>query len=63
MLNLAVPKETAKFEKLNNTHPLDTLHNHFHFIKPQSLDMFRPSLAHPQEELHEHKFAWGTVPL
>jgi hypothetical protein len=36
----------------NNKHQLDTLHNNFHFIKTQSLDMFRASLAHTQEALH-----------
>jgi hypothetical protein len=34
--------------RFNNTHQLDTLHIHFHLIKTQSLDMFRASLAHPQ---------------
>jgi hypothetical protein len=42
---------------LNNTHQLDTLHNHFHFIKTQSLDMFQASLAHAQEALHK-QFWW-----
>jgi hypothetical protein len=37
----------------NKTYQLDTLRNHFHFIKTQSLDMFRASLAHPHEALHE----------
>jgi hypothetical protein len=27
-----------------------------HFIKVQSLDMFRALLAHPQETLHERRF-------
>jgi hypothetical protein len=42
--------------KFNNTHQLDTLHNHFHFIKTQSLDIFLASLTHPQEVLHGHSF-------
>jgi hypothetical protein len=41
---------------VNNTHQLDTLHIHFRFIKTQSLVIFRASLAHPQEALHEHSF-------
>jgi hypothetical protein len=32
------------------------LHNHFHFIKTQSLCTFRALLAHPQQALHEHSF-------
>jgi hypothetical protein len=44
----------------NNTHQFYSLHNHFNFIKTQSLDMFRPSLAHPQEALHEHSFGGWT---
>jgi hypothetical protein len=47
----------------NNTHQLDTLHIHFHFIKTRSLDMFRASLAHPQEALHEHSFGGCSVLL
>jgi hypothetical protein len=47
----------------NNMHQLDTLHNHFYFIKTQSLDMFRPSLAHPQEALPEHSFGGCSVLL
>jgi hypothetical protein len=47
----------------NNTHQLDTLHNHFHFIKTQRLDMFRVSRAHPQEALHEHSFGGCSVLL
>jgi ribonucleotide reductase beta subunit family protein with ferritin-like domain len=47
----------------NNTHQLDTLHSHFHFIKTQSLDMFWASLAHPQEALHEHSFGGFIVLL
>jgi hypothetical protein len=43
--------------QFNNTHQLDTLHIRFHLIKTQSLDMFRASLAHPQEALHDH-FWW-----
>jgi hypothetical protein len=49
--------------QFNNTHQLDTLHYHFHFIKTQSLDMFRASLAHPQEALHEHSFGGCSVLL
>jgi hypothetical protein len=45
----------------NNTHQLYTLHNHFHFIKTQSLNMFRTSLAHPQEARHEHSFGGCSV--
>jgi hypothetical protein len=47
--------------KFNNTHQLDTLHIHFHFIQTQNLDMFRISLAHPQEALHEHNFGVCSV--
>jgi hypothetical protein len=47
--------------EFNNTHQLDTLHNHFHFIKTQSLDMFQASLAHPQEALHKHSFGGCSV--
>jgi hypothetical protein len=65
---LRVYRETALYsgnkERLgNNTHQIDTLHNHFHFIKTQSLDMFRASLAHPQEALHEHSFGGCSVLL
>jgi hypothetical protein len=47
----------------NNTHQLDTLHIHFHFIKTESLDMLRASLAHPHEALHEHSFGGFSVLL
>jgi hypothetical protein len=40
----------------NNPHQL-THFSHFHFIKPQNLDMFRPSLVHLQEALHG-QFWW-----
>jgi hypothetical protein len=45
----------------SNTHQLDTLHNHFHFIETQSLDILRLSLAHPQEALREHSFGGCSV--
>jgi hypothetical protein len=47
----------------NNKHQLDKLHSHLHFIKTQSLDMFRPSLAHPREALHEHSFIGCSILL
>jgi hypothetical protein len=45
----------------NNTHQLDTFHSHFHFIKTQNVDMFRASLAYPQEALHAHSFGGCSV--
>jgi hypothetical protein len=42
--------------QFNDAHQLDTLHIQFLFIKTQILDMFRASLAHPPEALHEHSF-------
>jgi hypothetical protein len=47
--------------KLNKTHQLDIIHNPFHGIKSQSLDMNRASLTHPQELLHEHSFGGCSV--
>jgi hypothetical protein len=35
----------------NNTHQLDTIHNHFHFIKTQSLNMFQASDARNMSRL------------
>jgi hypothetical protein len=50
-------KEGVSF---NNTHQLDTRHSHFLFIKNQTLDMLRKSLAHHQEALHEHSLYLGV---
>jgi hypothetical protein len=47
--------------QFNNTHQLDTLHSNIHFIKTQSLDMLRASLAHPQEALHERSIGGCSV--
>jgi hypothetical protein len=50
-------------ELLYPTYQLDTLQNHFHFIKPQSLDTFRASLFHPRRTLYEHSFGGCSVLL
>jgi hypothetical protein len=47
--------------KFNNTHQIYAIHNHFHFIKTQNLDMFWASFAHPQEALHKHSFEGCSV--
>jgi hypothetical protein len=48
-----IPEITSYNTFFNNTHQLDKLHIHFHFIKTQSLETFRASFAHPHEALHE----------
>jgi hypothetical protein len=52
----ALISQRHPYMTFNNTHQLEKLHSHFHFIKTQSLDVFRTSLAHPEEALHEHNF-------
>jgi hypothetical protein len=47
---------SVSWYSFNTTHQLDTLHSHFHFIKTQSFGMFRASLVHRQEALHERSF-------
>jgi hypothetical protein len=46
-----------------SNHQLDTLHNHIHFIKTHSIDMFQAPLAPPQEALHKHSFGGCSVLL
>jgi hypothetical protein len=45
----------------SNTHQIHTLHIHVHFIKTQSLYMFRSLLAHPQKALQEQSFGWSSL--
>jgi hypothetical protein len=61
MLTVLVIHFVQLFVYIINMHKLDTLHNHFHFIKTQNLDIFRASLALPQEALHEQSFGGCSV--